>query len=166
MLFRSWIESSTLSLWHNCRAGTVIATSAHLLPSRPSSRSRSLSPTNRKSQPGARNPASLQDFEGVPLKRQTENRERNLGLTALSQPPARGWRSRSRRAKPRQHWGTDEKKPTDSGWFLEFWWWNTEPNPCPSMRFFRKALILRVLASIKWPFCIAKDPGWVGAGLP
>ena len=106
----------------------MIATSAHLLPSRPSSRSRSLSPTNRKSQPGARNPASLQDFEGVPLKRQTENRERNLGLTALSQPPARGWRSRSRRAKPRQHWGTDEKKPTDSGWFLEFWWPGTESN--------------------------------------
>ena len=34
------------------------------------------------------------------------------------------------------------------------------------MRFFRKALTLRVLASIKWPFCIAKNPGWVGVGLP
>lgn len=45
------------------------------------------------------------------------------------------------------------------------WWRNTEPNPRPSMRFFRKALILRALASIKWPVCIVKTPGPVGAGL-
>lgn len=45
------------------------------------------------------------------------------------------------------------------------WRRNTEPNPRPSMRFFRKALILRVLASIKWPFCIVENPGCVGVGL-
>jgi hypothetical protein len=44
------------------------------------------------------------------------------------------------------------------------WWRNTEPNPRPSMRLFRKALILRVLASIKWPFCIVGTLCW--ASLP
>ena len=45
------------------------------------------------------------------------------------------------------------------------WRRNTEPNLRPSMRFFRKALILRVLASIKWPFCIVEYPCCVGVGL-
>jgi len=58
-----------------------------------------------------------------------------------------------------------KKIPTDKGRDLVTWWWITEPNPRPSMRFFRKALILRVLASIKWPFCIAKNLDWVGVAL-
>lgn len=24
-----------------------------------------------------------------------------------------------------------EKKPTETGWFFNDWWWNTEPNPRP-----------------------------------
>src|SRR5690606_16594573 len=43
--------------------------------------------------------------------------------------------------------------------------WNTTPNPRPSMSLFRKALILRVLTSIKWSFSIAKNPGWIDVGL-
>lgn len=29
--------------------------------------------------------------------------------------------------------GIGEKKPTDNGWFLEFWWRNSEPNPRPPL---------------------------------
>lgn len=45
------------------------------------------------------------------------------------------------------------------------WWWNTEPNPRPHMRFVSKALFLRVPACTKWPFCYVKSLGWVGVGL-
>ena len=50
-----------------------------------------------------------------------------------------------------------EKNPTDKGWVFKYWWRNTELNPRPCMRLFRKALFLRTPASIKWPFCILKD---------
>ena len=75
-----------------------------------SSLSQSLRQTSRKAQPDARNPASLLDFEGQPLKRRTENRERNRAAQAPGRPPARGWRSRGMRAEPRQHWGEQTKK--------------------------------------------------------
>ena len=57
-----------------------------------------------------------------------------------------------------------EKRQANQSLGVELWWRNTEPNPRPHMRFFRKALILRVLASIKWPFCIVGTPCW--ASLP
>lgn len=75
--------------------------------------------------------------------RRTEDRKRNRATKAPGRPPARGWRSRDRRAEPRQHWGTDEKSPTGKGWALGRWWRNTEPNPRPQSDPDSNALALR-----------------------
>jgi hypothetical protein len=74
----------------------------------------------------------------------TRRRDREVAWRTLARPPEktekrefqdgvkttgwRGWRSRGQARKPRQHWGKQEKKPTENGWFSKYWWPSAELN--------------------------------------
>ena len=99
----------TTTLYH-CGTTAEGAAGDAVSAANPDDHARSLALTSRKAQPGARKPSSFQDFEGRPLKRPTENRERNQRGKTPGQPPAQWFRSRGRCAEPRQHWGKRAKK--------------------------------------------------------